>query len=366
MRVKITAWEHRGASSSFSGRGTLLDLTIPELAAGLLEEATLTVAKGAGRCFALGTSEKGGSNDDECGQITGMLLDLDDRAFFDRVPAIEEALKRNGLAYIVSTRAQKAHVLVFFEKPITPPHDKAGEKAHKAKRVRLLEALGADFEVAFDPAPGKRFLGLIYPYNKLPDAPETAIETRWSDGAGIDFDAFLEALGEAPAAPEPAQVGGGPADFFAAARAAAANGGAASPAIDVDDFEPLSKDNTLGALWSRCRSKSTSNPDVQRRVKLLLAGKVWATVKEQRDTLAQQVTSWIAFYTEGKGDIETIMEAAAPSLELMSDEQPTGFGDEIETKFHAKLVRNMAQTRALRAREAEQLNRIAAALNGRK
>lgn len=343
-----------------------MDLTVEELAAGLLDEAALTVAKGAGRCFALGTSERGGSNDDECGQITGMLLDLDDRSFFDRVPIIEEALKRNGLAYIVSTRAQKAHVLIFFSKPVTPPHDKAGEKAHKAKRVRLLEALGADFGVTFDPAPGKRYLGLIYPYNRLPDAPEeSTIETRWSDGEGIDFDAFLEALGEAPAAPEPAQggvpsSGSGPADFFAAARAAAATGGAPLTA-DPDDFEPLSKDNTLGSIRSKLM-RNTSDQDMQRRLRLFVAGKSWAGPSDQRDTIAQRVASWIASFTEGRGDVESIMEMAAPSLEAMTAEQPTGFGADAETTFHAKLVRAMGEMRRRLGERAEQQARIARAL----
>lgn len=370
MNVTITAWGHRKESYNFSGIGKRVTLTVEELANALIEEAGRTVAKGEGTCFALGTSERGGSNDDECGVITGMLLDLDDRAFFSRVVEIEAALKALGLAYIISTRNQKAHVLLFFETPIAPPHDKPGEKAHKAARVRVLESLGADFGVEFDPSPAKRFLGLVYPYNKLPVSPAGAtaseltseIETRWQDGAGLDFGALLECLGEPTAAVKAPPVSGAAGDFFAAARANAA----APKGPNPDAFTPLSPGDTIGAIKARANRQNTNNPDMQKRVRLFLAGKSWATPKEQRDTTAQALTTWLALYTDGKGDIEAIMEVAGPSLDAMVAEQATGFGDDIETKFLAKLHRNMSQVRHNAAKQAAQLAGIASALTGRR
>lgn len=370
LNVSITAWGHRSDSANFSGKGKILTLTVAELAAALIEEAGRTVPKGQGTCFALGTSLRGGSNDDECGEITGMLLDLDDRAFFPKIADVEAALKRLGLAYIISTRNQKAHVLLFFETPIAPPHDKPGEKAHKAARVRVLQSLGTDFGVEFDPSPAKRYLGLIYPYNILPKEPAGAtasestseIETRWQDGAGLDFAALLECLGEAPPAAKSSTVSAGPLDFFAAARVNAA----APKGPDPDAFTPLSPSDTIGAIKARAGRQNTNNADMQRRVRLFLAGKSWASPKEQRDTTAQALTTWLALYTDGKGDIEAIMEAAGPSLDAMVAEQAGGFADGIEEKFLAKLHRNMSQVRANRAREAAQLAGIANAFAGKK
>ncbi len=359
MNFRVTVWEHRGASASFSGRGVFVDMPIAEFAQAMIDEAALTVEKGAGRCFAFAKTDRLGSNDDEVTAITGMLLDSDRPEDFEKVAELEASLRRLGIAYVCTRRGKKAHLLIPYAADVAPPHDKPGEKAHKVARVRVIESLGADHGIAFDVSPGKRYAGLIYTHSRLPGSDAVPVVT-WQDGAGLDFAALLECLGEAPAPAAP--VSGGAGDFFAAARANAA----APRGPDPDAFTPLSPGDTIGAIKSRAQRQNTNNPDMQKRVRLFLAGKSWASPKEQRDTIAQALTTWLALYTDGKGEIEAIMEVAGPSLDAMVAEQASGFGDGIEEKFLQKLYRNMSQVRHNAAKQAAQLQGIANALTGRR
>lgn len=348
MNVTVTAWPTMAASKIGSGLGQKLEAPLQAFAEGLIEEASEVYPKGAGPCFAFAESSDGGSGDDQILAVTGLLLDSDNEADFEKIDAVEAALRSMGQAYVISRRGRKAHVLLPFAERVYPPHSPAAEKAHKRARIEWIRTFGAAFGIEFDPSPGKRYAGLIFFHTRREES-EAAPSVSWADGSGLDFTAYLASAGAAPpSAPD-------------------VRAPVAAPA--PEDERTLSPAETIEAIRKRAlRSnldpKDERTRDVTRRILLLLQGDSWAGPTDRRDEVAQSVTTWIALYTDSRGDIEAIMEAAAPSLEKMAEEQPSGFGDGIEEKFFAKLTRNFEQTRANAVSAREREAAVLATLSG--
>ncbi len=71
-------------------------------------------------------------------------------------------------------------------------------------------------------------------------------------------------------------------------------------------------------------------------------GKPWA-VKGERDSKAQQLASWLAWYTGGMGSIAAVCALAEPSLRAMEEESPEDFIS--EDQFEEKVARAMVDAR---------------------
>lgn len=109
-----------------------------------------------------------------------------------------------------------------------------------------------------------------------------------------------------------------------------------APAVPVADEEPLSPEATQEMVLSKARR----NRHLDRAPVLvaLLDGKTFAA-RGERDSTAQRLASWLAFYTGGLGDVDAILELAEPSLKTMEAESPEDFLT--EDQFRDKLERAM-------------------------
>ncbi len=349
VRVRATVWARMGHTKVKSGEGVPVDVTVTEFAESLKEESLQVVEKGRGMSYALGTSSKGGSGDDEAQTIDGLLLDSDHPQDAEKIDLLLTQLEACGIAYIHTRRARKSHVLLFFERPFQPPHGGKAEDLHKAARRALIAEFGKQCGAELDPSPGKRYLGLIYVRNRLPNAPEGSegdVLVTWREGAGLDFPAALEALGV------PTPAGSDPTDFFAAAKAHAS----APPPEMAEPLDPMTPLETETRI--RKRAATCSDPNMKWRIAYLLSGRSWASTSEHRNEISQRLTTWLAAYTEGRGDVEKIVEMAAKSLDAMTAEQDTGFGADAEKVFQGQLVRNMSQMGEKLRGQAAALERI--------
>jgi hypothetical protein len=102
--------------------------------------------------------------------------------------------------------------------------------------------------------------------------------------------------------------------------------------------------------------KSGAHPDREEILTSFVEGRSWAQ-PGARDATAQRLVSWLAFYTGGEGDIDAILEMAAPSLSVMDAEA----GGVTEAWFAEKLGRALSDAR----RVAEQTRAAAARFDER-
>lgn len=325
----VTAWARRADTATDSGRGRLRAFaSTEELAEGLREEAALPprppgpdgkIDKSDGECFALGASLRGGSSDEECIEISGILLDadfVDGRSQEERFSSLEADLQSNGFRYTMQTRGGKAHVILPFEHPTKPTAN------GKAEREALIASIGSAVGMTFDLTPARRDLGLIYSYRNVGTGP---IVTTWGEGRGLPF---------TPTAGPETTV--------------------RSPRVRPGDAPPdtMTPEETQRIIASKARANTRAD-----RTPILDAfflGEAWAP-DGLRDQTAQKLASWFAWYTGGRGDIETIVTMAVASLDAIALANPSTHID--ETCFADKVRRAMADAWA-------QLNPDAQALAG--
>lgn len=136
---------------------------------------------------------------------------------------------------------------------------------------------------------------------------------------------------------------------------------ASETAADGTPTESLTPTAAKGIGWDAERTIAdikdkiarNKHPDRDEILKAFVEGRAWAKPGE-RDHTAQKLVSWLAFYTGGEGDIDAILEMAAPSLSVMDAEAPPV----TEEWFAEKLGRALGDARRVQDNARQALQRF--------
>lgn len=299
IRARGTIWGHRSDTAGGSGMGKPFNDSVTERADFLRAYSkTCGSDKHTGKCFTLGCSTTGGSTDRECKEVFGLLLDSDESGEYRR---LMHWLDSRNIAYIFQIKPPypKFHASIWYAIPMIP------SLVHKDVYRHVVGHLISEFSkiagVKFDPSIANRYLGLTYCARETLDRPDAKIETLHREGEGLDVAAFCAETGyvDIPALPP-------------------------APALDltqIDDtgFVPMSPEETL----ERVRRCTITNRIAERGpiLRAIAEGKPFAQ-HGQNDNTLQRACSWLAFFTGGRGDLETLLEYVLPSAIATSPDRP--------------------------------------------
>lgn len=328
--------------------------TMKDLADALIDEARseFGMPKGKGKIFSGGIAPNGGRENVDVeagGEVVSMLFDSDHSGDVEKLC---EVLNTAGIAYYAQRRSEpgkqaKFHTRVWFATPLRPTA--AAKERHRSLLKHVLTVIGEAIGIQFDLSQGNGFAPEEFLYQIRPDHPAETVETFWAEGSPFDVEAFASATGWT-GAPTAARARSGPApasgDFFAAMKARAA-----APAVVSMTPEETRAAVARGIARNR-------QPERHGTLQAFAAGRSFAEHGE-RNATAQRLCSWLAWFTEGRGDVGTIFDMFSGSLAAMA-------GTKLVETLEPMVIRAMDDAARKIGEQHARDARIAAAFTGRR